>query len=134
MLHPAAILGALTIHKLIALQAISWAHVKCKVDIVAMAFKFDKNYPAISKAIDSCNRSVVFFAAAGNFGASCMEGFPACHKGVISVRATNAYGQFLDLNPPRNLGDKRVLGTLGDKVPLPRVLQVKSQGTVDESD
>jgi subtilisin family serine protease len=98
MYYP-AILRGLTIHKLIVLQAISWAHGTWKADIVAMAFKLGKYYPAVSKAIDTCNKSVVFFAAAGNDGANVMEGFPACHKGVIPVRATNTHGQFLDLNP-----------------------------------
>lgn len=85
-----------------------------------MSFGFVADITSISNAIhDALQRSqTLFFAAAANYGANEREMFPARHSSVISIRGTDADGQFLTrLNPPRRAGDGQVFGTLGFEVP-----------------
>ncbi|ETS03821.1 subtilisin-like protein [Trichoderma reesei RUT C-30] len=103
-------------------EAISWASKECNADIISMSFGFADDHPCITKAIHEAlshrNGSILFFAAASNYGANEKELFPARHESVISIRATNSKGQFLDLNnPPRSQHDGVVFGTLGLDVP-----------------
>jgi len=72
---------------------------------------------AIRDAVSASNESVLFFAAAANFGANEAEMFPARHRCVISIRGTNSTGRFEDFNPPPGSNEARVLGTLGLDVP-----------------
>lgn len=102
-------------------QAISWAHDQCQADIITMSFGYTDYQVRISTAIHDAiskrNESIIFFAAAANFGANQKEMFPARHESVISIRATTATGDFLDLNPPHDSNEGRVFGTLGLEVP-----------------
>jgi subtilisin family serine protease len=86
-----------------------------------MSFGYAEEQQCISDAIlDVLNYrrgSILFFAAASNFGSNQMEMFPASHDSVISIRATNANGHFEDFNPPRNDNETVTFGTLGLKVP-----------------
>ncbi|KAH8433753.1 uncharacterized protein LDX57_011387 [Aspergillus melleus] len=102
-------------------EAITWAAEECEADIVSMSFGFADKQPNISKAIrkalDKREESIIFFAAASNFGANEREMFPAYLDSVISVRGTNANGNFEDFNPPRSEREVAVFGTLGVDVP-----------------
>jgi hypothetical protein len=72
---------------------------------------------AIYRSLHKRSGSLLFFAAASNFGANDQEMFPARHPSVISVRGTNTKGVFQDFNPPRDARDGVVFGTLGLEVP-----------------
>lgn len=63
------------------------------------------------------NNRILFFAAASNSGGNGREMFPASHDAVISIRATNSHGAFLDTNPPADHYGPAVYGTLGKDVP-----------------
>lgn len=86
-----------------------------------MSFGYTDDQPNISRAIRKAmyerDGSMLFFAAASNSGANDKEMFPARHESVISIRATNAKGDFTDFNPPRSPGEDIVFGTLGVDVP-----------------
>ncbi|KAI9928487.1 hypothetical protein ASPWEDRAFT_50364 [Aspergillus wentii DTO 134E9] len=102
-------------------QAISWASSECKADIISMSFGYVKDQPNISKSIRKAlyerDDSILFFAAASNYGANDKEMFPARHESVISIRGTNTNGDFEDFNPPRSHNEETVFGTLGLDVP-----------------
>ncbi|KAE8411484.1 hypothetical protein BDV36DRAFT_274502 [Aspergillus pseudocaelatus] len=102
-------------------QAIDWATTEWKADIVSMSFGYTDDQPNISRAIRKAmyerDGSILFFAAASNSGANDKEMFPARHESVISIRATNANGDFTDFNPPRSPTEDIVFGTLGVDVP-----------------
>ena len=102
-------------------QAISWASKEWKADIISMSFGYAEEQQCISRAIRRalCERddSILFFAAASNYGANDKEMFPARHDSVISMRGTNSNGNFEDFNPPRNWNEETVFGTLGLDVP-----------------
>ncbi|KAL9618679.1 MAG: hypothetical protein Q9160_006646 [Pyrenula sp. 1 TL-2023] len=102
-------------------QAISWASSEWKADIVSMSFGYADEQPAITGAIyESLYRrhgSVLFFAAASNYGTNEKEMHPARHESVISIRGTNSNGDFEDFNPPRSYNEGIVIGTLGVDVP-----------------
>lgn len=72
---------------------------------------------AIHRAVYKRDDSILFFAAASNYGANDKEMFPARHDSVISIRGTNSNGDFEDFNPPRNQNEETVFGTLGLDVP-----------------
>ncbi|KAM0420385.1 hypothetical protein ACHAPT_011805 [Fusarium lateritium] len=100
--------------------AIRWAGLEEEVDIISMSFGFPDDDEDIAKAIQDVERerNVVFLASAGNNAAYQAESFPARHKSVISIRATNCDGTFSASNPPivdRYSGS--VLGTFGDDLP-----------------
>lgn len=86
-----------------------------------MSFGYAEEQQCISDAIfDALNHShgsILFFAAASNSGSNQTEMFPARHDSVISIRATNADGQYEGFNPPRSDNDTVTFGTLGLKVP-----------------
>jgi hypothetical protein len=86
-----------------------------------MSFGFEEAHfsisEAIMKALIARRNAVLFFAAAANYGLNSEELFPARDRCVISIRATNAQGQFQDFNPPVNPGETLALGTLGLDVP-----------------
>lgn len=98
-------------------QAISWACSEWKVDIISMSFGYAKDQPNIRRAIRNATAdrddSILFFAAASNYGANEKEMFPARLESVISMRATNGTGEFAEFNPPCGLTEGKVLGTLG---------------------
>jgi subtilisin family serine protease len=102
-------------------QAISWASKEWKADIILMSFGYMEEQQCISRAIRRAlyerDDSILFFAAASNYGANDKEMFPARHESVISIRGTNSNGNFEDFNPPRNQNEETVLGTLGLDVP-----------------
>ncbi|KAI9833799.1 MAG: hypothetical protein M1819_003534 [Sarea resinae] len=102
-------------------DAIEWAVKEWKVDIISLSFGFPMEVPSISQAIRWAvyerHDAILFFAAAANYGANEKEMFPAFHDSVISIRGTNSAGVFADFNPPRNLDEGVVFGTLGKDVP-----------------
>ncbi|RSM00799.1 hypothetical protein CEP52_008885 [Fusarium oligoseptatum] len=101
-------------------EAIRWAGLEEEVDIISMSFGFPDDDEDIAKAIEDVERerNVVFLASAGNNAAYQAESFPARHRSVISIRATNCDGTFSASNPP--IIDRyynSVLGTFGDDLP-----------------
>lgn len=91
-----------------------------------MSFGFpafdNETYGPISKAIDEVKMKrdgrIIFLASAGNSGVYEDETFPATNSSVISIRATNCLGEFMNTNP-RNGSDNRVVfGAIGDDIPL----------------
>ncbi|EGU77399.1 hypothetical protein FOXB_12079 [Fusarium oxysporum f. sp. conglutinans Fo5176] len=100
-------------------QAIRWAGLEVESDIISMSFGFPQDDDAISTAIEDVERSrdIIFLASAGNNAAYQREAFPARHRSVISVRATDCQGTFNASNPP--ITDQRTvaLGTFGDNLP-----------------
>lgn len=102
-------------------KAISWASRDWEADIISMSFGFADEQPCISDAIREAiyerKDSILFFAAASNYGANDREMFPARHDSVISIRGTNANGDFEDFNPPKSQDEVAVFGTLGLDVP-----------------
>ncbi|KAJ5208734.1 subtilisin-like protein [Penicillium cf. viridicatum] len=98
-------------------KAISWASRDWEADIISMSFGFADEQPCISDAIREAiyerKDSILFFAAASNYGANDREMFPAGHDSVISIRGTNANGDFEDFNPPKSQDEVAVFGTLG---------------------
>lgn len=86
-----------------------------------MSFGFADDQPcirsAIRRSIDLRNESIIYLAAASNSGSNDSEAFPAKLDYVISVRATDSYGQFEVFNPPCHNLDKNAIGTLGRDVP-----------------
>jgi subtilisin family serine protease len=111
---------------LTVIQAINWAVREQKVDVVSMSLGWDKEVMvngkpvvsnAISETLGSRDQKVLFFAAASNFGGGKRVMFPATHKDVFSIRATNARGSHQDFNASLSKYDPFVLGTLGYRVP-----------------
>ncbi|KAM0268941.1 hypothetical protein ACHAPA_004541 [Fusarium lateritium] len=101
-------------------QAIRWAGLEEEVDIVSMSFGFPHDDDTISRAIEDVerDRNIIFLASAGNNAAYQREAFPARHRSVISIRATNCEGTFSASNPPIiDLGANSALGTFGDDLP-----------------
>ncbi|RSL79818.1 hypothetical protein CEP51_007069 [Fusarium floridanum] len=101
-------------------EAIRWAALEEEVDVISMSFGFPDDDEDIAKAIEDVERerNVVFLASAGNNAAYQAESFPARHRSVISIRATNCDGTFSASNPP--IIDRyynSVLGTFGDDLP-----------------
>jgi hypothetical protein len=97
-----------------------------KADIISMSFGFSEEPDsngrsmisnAISQAMYEADQRILFFAAAANDGGNQIEMFPARHRSVFSIRATNHHGSFLTLNPSPDLAGPDVLGTLGNDVP-----------------
>lgn len=86
-----------------------------------MSFSYSEEQSTVSGAIHRVlyerGTSILFFAAASNHGANELEMFPAHHKSVFSIRATNTNRCFAEFNPPRSEHDGTVLGTLGINVP-----------------
>ncbi|KAJ5718316.1 hypothetical protein N7488_003962 [Penicillium malachiteum] len=102
-------------------DAITWASRKCQADVISMSLGFQDEQPCISNAIREVlferKDSIIMLAAASNYGFNDGEMFPARHDSVISIRATNANGDFLSSNPPRNEHEDIEFGTLGLDVP-----------------
>ncbi|KAJ5979050.1 hypothetical protein N7501_002392 [Penicillium viridicatum] len=102
-------------------KAISWASRNWEADIISMSFGFADEQACISDAIREAiyerKDSILFFAAASNYGANDREMFPARHDSVISIRGTDANGDFEDFNPPKSQDEVAVFGTLGLDVP-----------------
>ena len=86
-----------------------------------MSFGFAEEQSCISRAIRGAvherDDSILFLAAASNFGANDKEMFPARHHSVISIRGTNANGDFEDFNPAKGQNEQTAFGTLGLEVP-----------------
>ncbi|EXK30457.1 hypothetical protein FOMG_13264 [Fusarium oxysporum f. sp. melonis 26406] len=100
-------------------KAIRWAGLEAEVDIISMSFGFPHDDDAISTAIEEVERSreIIFLASAGNNAAYQREAFPARHRSVISVRATDCQGTFNASNPPITDRSTIALGTFGDNLP-----------------
>lgn len=88
-----------------------------------MSFGFSKEHSvddmdrAITEVLLERKNKVIFLSSAGNFGSHQDETFPARHPSVISMRATNPLGRFLDINPNHDRNGPIVLGTIGDMIP-----------------
>ncbi|CAH0023172.1 unnamed protein product [Clonostachys rhizophaga] len=86
-------------------EAITWAGIKEKVDIISMSFGIesgDDSVREIHNAITIVNTErkgqVIFLAAASNDSSYQFDMFPARHPCVISIHATNEKGVFI-FNP-----------------------------------
>lgn len=102
-------------------QAIFWAGRTGKADIISMSFGFPDDDQGIREAIETVQNerqeSVIFLASAGNSSTD-NESFPARHPSVISVYATDRYGDFLRSNSASTTTNgAAVLGTYGDDIP-----------------
>ncbi|KLO83427.1 related to thermostable alkaline protease precursor [Fusarium fujikuroi] len=100
-------------------QAIRWAGLEAEVDIISMSFGFPRDDDVISAAIEDVerNRDITFLASAGNNAAYQREAYPARHRSVISIRATDCQGTFNTSNPPIIDRNSIALGTFGDNLP-----------------
>ncbi|KAG5746460.1 hypothetical protein H9Q70_010855 [Fusarium xylarioides] len=100
-------------------QAIRWAGLEAEADIISMSFGFPRDDETVSTAIEDVERSrnIIFLASAGNNAAYQNEAFPARHRSVISVRATDCQGTFNASNPPIADPSTVALGTFGDNLP-----------------
>lgn len=82
-----------------------------------MSFGFPSDHEGIRDAIETVRRqrkeNIIFFASAGNLSTD-DESFPARHPDVISVRATDCHGAFLQSNSVSTTNGAAVLGTYGD--------------------
>jgi hypothetical protein len=107
-------------------QALRWAGIECKADIISMSFGFSDAAYDISQAIQEVElrrrNSIIFLASAGNLGPHQNEHFPARHPSVISMRTTNFMGTFSPNNPVHPRNGRSVFGTFGDNIP-PRLQQ-----------
>ncbi|KAH8898150.1 subtilisin-like protein [Thozetella sp. PMI_491] len=103
-------------------DAIRWAGVHCEADIISMSFDVDDGEGSIKDAIrfvqNERNGRVIFFASAGNLGPHQDVAFPACHKDVIAIRATNYMGVVASSNPSTDPSAAVSLATFGDNIPL----------------
>ena len=99
------------------IQAITWANEK-KVDIVVLllAFGFPEKQDDIAQVIEQ-HSHMLFFGAASNHGANYGVMFPASHDAVICIRATDSNGVYQLFNPPKDIDEREVFGTLGVDVP-----------------
>ncbi|KAJ5532850.1 hypothetical protein N7494_009402 [Penicillium frequentans] len=102
-------------------QAIEYAGLDWKADIISMSFNFPRSSTPISDVIDKVvkkrEKKIIFLASAGNSSSDRGEGFPARHPYVIPIYATDYQGTFLRSNPTRSGDGPRVLGTYGDNLP-----------------
>lgn len=75
----------------------------------------------ISEAIEEVKKKrggrIIFIASAGNSGVYEDETFPATHPSVISIRATDSLGTFMDTNPRNKSENSVVFGAIGDDIP-----------------
>ena len=115
-------------------QAITWAAQDAEADIISMSFGFSELNQDINDAIFQALRvrkeRILFFAAASNDGGNQDEMFPARHRYVCSVRATDHLGTFLRLNPPPpEHSDTPAFGTLGSDVPVASLSTLPSAST-----
>jgi len=108
-------------------QAIHWAVSEHGVDVISMSLGWEKEplsrngrrvvSNAISEALGSQNQQVLFFAATSNDGSRSQEWFPANHRNVFSIRATDADGYHQGPNAALPGSGEIVFGTLGIEVP-----------------
>lgn len=102
-------------------QAIRWAGVDCKADIISMSFGVSDTQGLIHQAIldvrSSRSDEVIFFASAGNLGLHQDEAFPANQDGVVSIRATDHLGVPLRTNPPSDGSQAVSFATFGGAIP-----------------
>ncbi|KAH0527552.1 hypothetical protein TsFJ059_002544 [Trichoderma semiorbis] len=107
-------------------EGIRWAALEQNADIISMSFGFPASdveaYKQVSEAIEEVKMKrdgqIIFLASAGNSGVYEDETFPATHPFVISIRATNCLGEFINTNPRNRGGDKEVFGAIGDDIPI----------------
>ncbi|KAF5675749.1 thermostable alkaline protease [Fusarium heterosporum] len=101
-------------------KAIRWAGLQESVDIISMSFGYPEDDQSIVEAIEDVarQRNIIFMASAGNNAKYQNETFPAKHRHVMSIRATNFAGSFSENNPP--LFDDSIspaFGTFGGDLP-----------------
>ncbi|KAH6608809.1 s8 family peptidase [Trichoderma cornu-damae] len=101
-------------------NAILWAGIECRADIVSMSFGFPKDHEGIDNAIKTVQSerkgAVIFLASAGN-SPMADENFPARHPSVISIYAANCRGTFMETNPRLRDGASAAWGTYGSDIP-----------------
>ncbi|KAF9630444.1 hypothetical protein BFW01_g1006 [Lasiodiplodia theobromae] len=82
-------------------EALRYATESWEVDIINMSFGFDSDNRVIGAAIKNAYAAnVLMFAAARNDGGNFGVAFPAKHKDVICISATDGYGTSSSFNPP----------------------------------
>ncbi|KAM5442401.1 hypothetical protein MferCBS31731_002279 [Microsporum ferrugineum] len=103
-------------------EAIIWAGIEQKVDIISMSFGVSGDNGDINDAILKVryerNDNVIFLASAGNSGPHQDIAFPASHRDVIPIRSTNYMGASSDTNPAPDRHEQAPLfATFGDNIP-----------------
>ncbi|KAH8811300.1 S8 family peptidase [Xylogone sp. PMI_703] len=110
-------------------QAIEYAGLDWRVDLISMSFGFPKTSTIISDAIDKVRKeranSIIFLASAGNSSTDRGEAFPARHPSVISIYATDYQGTYLKTNPTKSADAPRLIGTYGDNIPTTIIEEVQ---------
>lgn len=88
-----------------------------------MSFAFEAEFEDVKEISDAIERvrkerdsKVIFLAAAGNFGVNQPDMFPAKHRDVIPIHATDGNGKFL-VTDPEPTGQQREFGTFGGDLP-----------------
>lgn len=75
------------------------------VNIISMSFGFAESVDIISSEIlNAYSKNVLMFAAASNGAGNSITSWPARHENVISIYATNGYGNKYKKNPPQMEG------------------------------
>jgi hypothetical protein len=86
-----------------------------------MSFGYNNKQPRIGQAIEralfNTGNTMLFFAAANNDGANRREMFPARHKDVISIHATDGNGAVASFSPAPGSEDPWTVATLGVDLP-----------------
>ncbi|KAL7905794.1 subtilisin-like protein [Trichoderma velutinum] len=106
-------------------QGIRWAALEQNADIISMSFGLpasdNEACKQISEVIEEVNKKrdghIIFLGSAGNSGVYEDETFPATHPSVISIRATDRWGTFMNTNPRNRSGNRAVIGAIGDDLP-----------------
>lgn len=82
-------------------KAIDHAVKKWKVDVISMSFGFEREIQCIKKAITRAyEKDVIMFAAPNNSGRNALAAWPARHRDVIDIYATDGKGNKCGFTPP----------------------------------
>lgn len=111
-------------------KGLAWAVNDFKADIICMAFGFFDERESINEEIrNAVNQDILLVAAASNYGGNYGRTFPARHRDVFAVHATDAYGQPLAFNSFPEPGDVNY-GVLGEHVCSASSTRAGSDGTI----
>ncbi|KAK0627616.1 peptidase S8/S53 domain-containing protein [Immersiella caudata] len=102
-------------------EAIRWAGIDRKADIISMSFGVCDADGHISDAILDVRKSrkdkVIFLASAGNSGPHQGITFPACRDDVLSIRMADHLGAVAASNPPTEWRGHVSFATFGANIP-----------------
>ncbi|KUJ15791.1 subtilisin-like protein [Mollisia scopiformis] len=122
------------VHKRIA-EAITYAVKIWKVNIISMSFGFDVSVEIIEEAIELAARhKIIMIAAASNCGGNGTVSWPARHKDVLCIYATDHRGNPCSFTPTAT-PDRYSFSFLGEAVRSywPAHLEPKDVGTTTKS-